>query len=52
MGILGLGRIGKEIAKRARAFGVEIVYHGRKPQDDAPYLYYPSLLAMAKAATF
>lgn len=49
MGILGLGRIGKEIAKRARAFGVEVVYHGRKPQDDAPYLYYPSLLDMAKA---
>jgi lactate dehydrogenase-like 2-hydroxyacid dehydrogenase len=49
MGILGLGRIGKEIAKRALSFGVEVVYHGRKPQDDAPYLYYPSLLAMAKA---
>jgi lactate dehydrogenase-like 2-hydroxyacid dehydrogenase len=49
MGILGLGRIGKEIAKRARAFGVDVVYHGRKPQDDAPYLYYPTLLSMAKA---
>jgi lactate dehydrogenase-like 2-hydroxyacid dehydrogenase len=49
MGILGLGRIGKEIAKRALSFGVEVVYHGRKPQDGAPYLYYPTLLAMAKA---
>ena len=49
MGILGLGRIGKEIAKRARAFGVDVVYHGRQPQDDAPYLYYPSLLSMAEA---
>ena len=49
MGILGLGRIGKEIAQRARAFGVDVVYHGRKPQDDAPYLYYPTLLSMAKA---
>jgi lactate dehydrogenase-like 2-hydroxyacid dehydrogenase len=49
MGILGLGRIGKEIAKRARAFGVDVVYHGRKPQDDVPYLYYPSLLSMAEA---
>lgn len=49
MGVLGLGRIGKEIAKRAEAFGVEIVYHGRKAQPDAPYLYYPSLIAMAKA---
>ncbi len=49
MGVLGLGRIGKEIAQRALAFGVEVVYHGRKAQPDAPYLYYPSLLAMAKA---
>jgi lactate dehydrogenase-like 2-hydroxyacid dehydrogenase len=49
MGVLGLGRIGKEIARRALAFGVEVVYHGRKPQSDAPYLYYPSLIAMAKA---
>jgi lactate dehydrogenase-like 2-hydroxyacid dehydrogenase len=49
MGVLGLGRIGKEIAKRVAAFGVDIVYHGRNAQPGAPYLYYPSLLAMAKA---
>jgi lactate dehydrogenase-like 2-hydroxyacid dehydrogenase len=49
MGILGLGRIGREIAKRAAAFGMDIVYHGRKPQDDAPYLYYPTLKSMAAA---
>jgi lactate dehydrogenase-like 2-hydroxyacid dehydrogenase len=49
MGVVGLGRIGKEIAKRVAAFGVEIVYHGRKPQADAPYLYYPTLVGMAKA---
>ena len=49
MGILGLGRIGKQIARRAQAFGLDIVYHGRKPQDDAPYLYYPTLVGMAKA---
>jgi lactate dehydrogenase-like 2-hydroxyacid dehydrogenase len=49
MGILGLGRIGREIAKRAEAFGLEIVYHGRKAQDDAPYLYYPTLKGMAEA---
>jgi lactate dehydrogenase-like 2-hydroxyacid dehydrogenase len=49
MGILGLGRIGKQIARRARAFGLDVVYHARKAQDGAPYLYYPTLLGMAQA---
>ncbi len=49
MGILGLGRIGKSIARRAEAFGVKIVYHGRNPQPDVPYLYFPTLVGMAKA---
>jgi len=30
LGILGLGRIGREFAKRAKAFGMEIHYHNRK----------------------
>ncbi len=49
MGILGLGRIGKAIARRATAFGLDVVYHGRKPQEGAPYLYYPTLIGMARA---
>jgi lactate dehydrogenase-like 2-hydroxyacid dehydrogenase len=49
MGIVGLGRIGKAIAKRAAAFGLDIIYHGRNQQIGAPYLYYPTLVGMAKA---
>ena len=49
MGVLGLGRIGKAIAQRAEAFGVKVVYHGRKPQSDVAYPYFASLEEMAKA---
>jgi lactate dehydrogenase-like 2-hydroxyacid dehydrogenase len=49
LGIVGLGRIGKAIAKRAETFGLKIVYHGRKPQADAGYEYFPSLIEMARA---
>ncbi|HTI66983.1 MAG TPA: D-glycerate dehydrogenase [Caulobacteraceae bacterium] len=31
LGIIGMGRIGQAVARRARAFGVEINYHNRKP---------------------
>jgi len=31
LGILGLGRIGKEVARRARGFGLDIHYHNRRP---------------------
>src|SRR3712207_970932 len=48
VGILGLGRIGKAIATRLEAFGVGIVYYGRRQQEDVPYQYYASLVDMAK----
>jgi lactate dehydrogenase-like 2-hydroxyacid dehydrogenase len=48
MGILGYGRIGKAIAKRAEAFGMQIVYHGRKPQPGAAHKYYAKLVDMAR----
>jgi lactate dehydrogenase-like 2-hydroxyacid dehydrogenase len=48
-GILGLGRIGKAIATRVGAFGLDVVYHGRHAQADVPYRYYSSLVDMAKA---
>lgn len=49
VGILGYGRIGKAIARRLDGFGLEVVYHGRRPQTGVPHAYVPSLLEMAKA---
>jgi len=48
MGILGYGRIGKAIAKRAEAFGMRIVYHGRHEQPGVEHRYYASLTEMAR----
>jgi lactate dehydrogenase-like 2-hydroxyacid dehydrogenase len=48
LGILGLGRIGKEIAVRAQAMKMRVVYHGRRRQADEPYVYYSDLLDMAR----
>jgi len=49
MGVVGLGRIGKAVARRAEAFGLTVVYHGRHAQPDVPYRYFQSLKAMAEA---
>ena len=34
LGIVGMGRIGQALARRARAFGMQVHYHNRKPVPD------------------
>jgi lactate dehydrogenase-like 2-hydroxyacid dehydrogenase len=48
VGMVGMGRIGKAIARRLDAFGVPVVYHSRNPQAGVAYKYYPKLLDMAR----
>jgi len=48
VGILGLGRIGKEIAVRCQAMKMRVVYHGRHRQPDEPFIYYDKLVDMAR----
>jgi lactate dehydrogenase-like 2-hydroxyacid dehydrogenase len=50
VGILGLGRIGKEIAKRLLAFGMQVQYHSRTRQTDVAFPYFASVLELAKAS--
>ena len=35
LGIIGMGRIGQALARRAIASGMRIIYHNRKPVDDS-----------------
>ena len=48
VGILGLGRIGSEIARKLEAFNCEIVYHTRNKKTDVSYAYYDNLTQMAE----
>src|SRR5471030_1554647 len=48
VGMVGMGRIGKAIARRLEAFGVPVVYHSRNPQSGVSYKYYAKLLDMAR----
>lgn len=48
LGIVGLGRIGLEAARRASAFAMPIRYHNRRPRSDVDYCYESSLIALAQ----
>jgi lactate dehydrogenase-like 2-hydroxyacid dehydrogenase len=48
IGIAGMGRIGKAVARRLSGFELPISYYGRQAQN-LPYQYFPSLPALAAA---
>jgi hydroxypyruvate reductase len=52
LGILGLGRIGQTIARRASGFDMEVAYHGRKPVQGVTWRYEASLAELARWADF
>jgi hydroxypyruvate reductase len=48
LGIVGMGRIGQAIAKRASAFDMSIAWNGPHPKV-LPWRYEPDLLALARS---
>ncbi len=52
LGIVGLGRIGRTIAKRASGFEMDVRYHSRRAVEGVAWTYEPSLLELAKWADF
>jgi lactate dehydrogenase-like 2-hydroxyacid dehydrogenase len=52
MGIFGLGAIGKQIAKRARGFDMEIGYHSRTRRDETGYRWFDDIVSLAAWCDF
>jgi hydroxypyruvate reductase len=48
LGILGMGRIGRRVARRAEGFGLSIAYTDQGPVPDVPYRYVPDLVGLAR----
>ena len=47
LGVLGLGRIGGKIARRAAAFDMAVGYHSRHPVPEVPWTHHVSLHDLA-----
>ena len=48
LGIIGMGRIGRAIAKRAEAFNLRIVYQGPNKKTDVSWPYFEDPVELAK----
>lgn len=52
LGLVGLGRIGRAVARRALGFDMQIRYHARHALADSPWPYEPTLTELARWADF
>ncbi len=52
LGIVGLGRIGQTIARRASGFDMAVRYHSRRPVEGVPWAHEPALLELARWADY
>jgi glyoxylate reductase len=51
LGIVGMGRIGSAVARRAAAFDMRVLHHRRTPDDDAGYRPLDDLLGESDVVT-
>jgi D-3-phosphoglycerate dehydrogenase len=52
LGLIGLGRIGSAIARRAEGFGMAIGYHTRTKRGDVAYAYHATATDLARNSDF
>ncbi len=50
LGIIGLGRIGRAIARRGTGFGMQIGYHSRNQKSDTDFRYFADVVELARWA--
>ncbi|GGJ98609.1 2-hydroxyacid dehydrogenase [Pseudomonas matsuisoli] len=50
LGLLGLGSIGEQLAKRATAFDMDIAYHKRTFKPESEYRYFDDVVELARWA--
>ncbi len=48
LGILGMGRIGRAIARRAQGFDMSVAYHNRRPVEGVDHAYFASPVELAE----
>ncbi|WP_246671339.1 2-hydroxyacid dehydrogenase [Mesorhizobium sp. 8] len=52
LGVVGLGRIGAGVARRAEAFAMQVFYTGPKAKSDVPWTYVDTTQALAREVDF
>lgn len=52
LGLIGMGRIGQAIAKRALAFGMTIAYNARTAKPELPYTFHADAKSLAAVSDF
>lgn len=52
LGLVGIGRIGQGIARRAAAFGMTVAYTARNPRPQLPHAYHPDAASLAAASDY
>jgi lactate dehydrogenase-like 2-hydroxyacid dehydrogenase len=52
LGILGLGRVGRALARRAAGFNLTIAYCNPRPKTDVPFHWYADVVSLAAQVDF
>lgn len=52
LGLIGIGNIGQQIARRAAAFDMQIGYHSRQPRPELPYRHFADVQSLAAESDF